>query len=209
VSALPEAISRRNRRRRLMNALLAQRRSVLAPPGPLAERIARAADLGDPDFFDATFARWLATPHPVSPGPRLLLAGSPPPDESLHVAAEDAGGRIVDDFGDHAVDRWGPEISAATDALDALADHHASLRAGGRSFEDRPATLIERARAAKVDGVVLWIIEQDESLVWDVPAMKAALSGEKIPLLELSRRAWGDDARVPIAQFIQQLGGRL
>jgi hypothetical protein len=208
-SALPDAIVTRNRRRRLMQALLTRRRNPEAPPsGPFAERIARAADFGDAGIFDAALEAWLGTAFDAWPGPRLLLAGSPPPDDRLHIAVEACGARIVDEFGDHATDRLGAQISSTEDPMEAIAAHHAGLRTGSRSFEDRAATLVERARAAQVDGVVLWIIEEDESIVWDVPAMKLALSNAGIPLLELTRRAWNETRIVEIAPFIRQLGSK-
>ena len=208
LEALPDAIVLRNRRRDLMHALLERRRGGQTPSGALAERVARAADFCDPGRFDAALEAWLATPAPPWTGPRLLLAGSAPPDDRWHVAAEAAGARIVEEFGDHAGDRWGAPIASVGSPLDAIADHQTTLRSGSRSFEDRAAALMQRARAARVDGVVLWIIEEDEAIVWDVPAMKASLQQASIPLLELTRRAWDEDATGIIAPFIRTLGGR-
>jgi hypothetical protein len=206
LAALPAAIVTRNRRRRLMQTLLLRRRGGAPPPGPLVERIARAADFSDAERFDAALDAWLGTAFPAWHGPRLLLAGSPPPDDRWHAAVEGCGARVVDEFGDHAVDRLGALIPSAGDPLDAIAGHHAGLRTGSRSFEDRATALVERARTAQVDGVVLWIIEEDESIVWDVPAMKSALRQANIPLLELTRRAWNEEASAAVASFIQQLG---
>jgi hypothetical protein len=207
-SALPAAIDTRNRRRSLMQTLLLRRRSSTPPAGPLVERIARAADFGDAGSFDAALDAWLGTAFPAWHGPRLLLVGSPPPDDRWHTAAEGCGARIVDEFGDHAIDRLGARIPSVGGPLEAIAGHHAGLRAGSRSFEDRATALAERARAAQIDGVVLWIIEEDESIVWDVPAMKLALRHANIPLLELTRRAWNEKASAGIAPFIQQLGSK-
>jgi benzoyl-CoA reductase/2-hydroxyglutaryl-CoA dehydratase subunit BcrC/BadD/HgdB len=207
-SALLDAIATRNRRRRLLQSLLTRRRSHSPAAGPLVERIARAADFGVAESFDAGLDAWLGTAFPAWAGPRLLLAGSPPPDDRLHAAVEESGARIVEEFGDHGVDRLGEPIPLSGDPIDAIAGHHARLRAGSRSFEDRAAALLERARAAQVDGVVLWIIEEDESIVWDVPAMKAALNNANIPLLELSRRAWNEESIAALAPFVQSLGNR-
>ena len=209
LSALPDAIVTRNRRRRLMQGLLTRRRNPEAPPsGPLAERIARASDFSDAATFDEALEVWLGMGFAAWQGPRLLLAGSPPPDDRLHIAVETCGARIVDEFGDHAADRLGAQIPSAGDPIDAIGGHHAGLRTGSRSFEDRAAALVERARAAQVDGVVLWIIEEDESIVWDVPAMKLALRKADIPLLELTRRAWNETGIAEIPCFIQQLGSK-
>jgi benzoyl-CoA reductase/2-hydroxyglutaryl-CoA dehydratase subunit BcrC/BadD/HgdB len=206
LQALPEAISLRNHRRGLMRAVLERRRTDNAPNGPLAERIARAADFCDASSFDAALETWLALSSPVWRGPRWLLAGSAPPDDRWHLAAEAAGARIVDEFGDHAGDRWGAPVASNGTALEAIADHQTTLRAGSRSFEDRATALVERARAARVDAVVLWIIEEDEAIVWDVPAMKRSLKQANIPLLELTRRAWNEDAASALAPMGTMLG---
>ena len=129
-------------------------------------------------------------------------------DDRWHSAAEAAGARIVEEFGDHAGDRWGESIALKGSPLDAIADHQTTLRSGSRSFQDRAAALVKRARAAGADGVVLWIIEEDEAIVWDVPAMKASLERANIPLLELTRRAWNEDATGIMAPFINTLGHR-
>ena len=208
LDALPDAIALRNRRRDLMQALLQRRRGAQSASGPLAERVARAADFCEAGRFDAALQAWLTAPSPPWNGPRLLLAGSAPPDDRWHSAAEAAGARIVEEFGDHAGDRWGESIALKGSPLDAIADHQTTLRSGSRSFQDRAAALVKRARAAGADGVVLWIIEEDEAIVWDVPAMKASLERANIPLLELTRRAWNEDATGIMAPFINTLGHR-
>ena len=88
----PDAIERRNRRRRLLEDADALRASQAAPSGPEVERLSRAMDLAFGLEFDTAFAAWLERPRAAHTGPRLILAGSVPPDERLHSVVEAARG---------------------------------------------------------------------------------------------------------------------
>jgi hypothetical protein len=231
-TALPDAIERRNRRRRLLETLTLLRESQAAPSGPEVERLSRAMDLAFGLEFDTAFSAWLERPRAVHTGPRLILAGSVPPDERLHSAVETAQGRIVDEVGDHSLARFGAPIAgaaanaaagaAAGTRLDAgapeatyvrettlrsISDHYHALPCGSRGFEDRPDRLLERAAACRAHGVILWLIEEDEALVWDAPGMQQRLSAAGIPVLTLTRRRWDlcDDALQLIGEFTARL----
>jgi hypothetical protein len=132
--------------------------------------------------FDTAFAAWLERPRAVHTGPRLILAGSVPPDERLHGAVEGA-------------------------TIRSLSDHYHALPCGSRGFEDRSDRLLERAAACRAHGVILWLIEEDEALVWDVPVMQQRLSAAGIPILTLARRRWDlrDDALDLIREFTARL----
>jgi benzoyl-CoA reductase/2-hydroxyglutaryl-CoA dehydratase subunit BcrC/BadD/HgdB len=215
-SALPDAIERRNRRRRLLEALTLLRESQAAPSGPEVERLSRAMDLAFGLEFDTAFAAWLERPRGVHPSPRLILAGSVPPDERLHSAVEAAQGRIVDEVGDHSLARFGAPIAGAATAdaiqfrqtaMRSIADHYHALPCGSRGFEDRPGRLLARATACRAHGVILWLVEEDETLVWDAPGMQQRLSAAGIPVLTLTRRRWDlrDDALQLIGEFTARL----
>jgi benzoyl-CoA reductase/2-hydroxyglutaryl-CoA dehydratase subunit BcrC/BadD/HgdB len=188
-TALPDAIERRNRRRRLLEALA----------------LSRAMDLAFGLEFDTALAAWLERPRSVHTGPRLILAGSVPPDERLHSAVEAAQGRIVDEVGDHSLARFGAPIAGST--IRSLSDHYHALPCGSRGFEDRPDRLVARAAACGAHGVILWLIEEDETLVWDAPGMQQRLSASRIPVLTLARRRWDlrDDALELIGEFTARL----
>jgi len=55
---------------------------------------------------------------------------------------------------------------------------------------------------------ILWLIEQDEARLWQVPAEKAALDKAEIPILVLTRRRWdaADGTSDEIAQFLERQG---
>jgi benzoyl-CoA reductase/2-hydroxyglutaryl-CoA dehydratase subunit BcrC/BadD/HgdB len=206
-AALGIAIQQRNRRRELLREFRALRLNTAASiSGQWAERIGRLADACEAAEFDQALKRWMQTPIGDWRGPRLLLAGSAPPDDRLHCAVETGGGRVVDEFGDHALDRLGDDI-AIDDPLNAIAAHYAELPTGSRSFRNWPQSLCARARSSQVQGVILWAIEEDESLVWSVPGIRGALAAAGIPLLELTRRRWDakDDTAALVRSFTAQL----
>jgi benzoyl-CoA reductase/2-hydroxyglutaryl-CoA dehydratase subunit BcrC/BadD/HgdB len=209
-SALTTAIARRNQRRNLFGQLRRLRASNAAPAGSQVARWSRAADLGAAQDFDEALAAELTQSVPARSGARLMIGGSTPPDERLHRAVEAAGGCVVEEFGDHSLARLGAAVAIDGDALAALAGHYHALHFGPRSIEDHAEALRQRALACHADGVILWLIEQDEAFVWNVPAMQRALADLSVPLLTLTRRQWqaGDGALDSIHAFTAQLRSR-
>lgn len=169
--------------------------------GSRYERIARAALFAPLEGF--------APDEPGEPvsGPRILFAGSSPPDDRLHLTVEQAGGNIVAEMLDRSLDRLGTPIGAVDDPFAALAEfcHRAPL--GPRSFVDRACRLVEACRSAAADAAIVWLAEEDESLVWHVPAQQRALAEAGLPALFLTDRRWdgGDGAGDEIAAFVQEL----
>ena len=80
---------------------------------------------------------------------------------------------------------------------------------GARSFVDRAAWLVDQARSAKADGVVLWLVAEEEALVWHVPAQARALAKAGIPVLVLVDRRIdaGDGTAEEIGEFGTRLRG--
>ena len=206
-AALPAAIERANALRRRI-ALLERSRGG---NGPLYERLGRAALWTDPcEWIDS-----LRLPGAEPAATRLLLAGSMPPDERLHDAAEAAGASIVGEAHPLALDRLGPELGAAsthgsTDPRDepvrALAEHVRAASIAPRAFVDRGAWIVDRARAAGATGVVIWLTREDEALAWTAPVQRRALEAAGVPVLLLAARRWqaDDDAAERIAEFIRR-----
>jgi benzoyl-CoA reductase/2-hydroxyglutaryl-CoA dehydratase subunit BcrC/BadD/HgdB len=226
MAALPAAITTRNRRRDLFTAT-AQLRAALAMRGSEADRICRAADFCAADDFDAAFSERLASTadsQAVSgvqgePGlhgesglhgvPRLVLAGSAPPDERLHRAVEDGGGNVIAEADAHAARAVaGPPIDPAA-SIDGVADHYYSLQDSTRAFSDRVAAIIAPVQQTNADGVIIWLVEEDDALIWDLPAQMSALAARPVAALALQRRRWdcGDGALAEIQAFVARLGG--
>jgi benzoyl-CoA reductase/2-hydroxyglutaryl-CoA dehydratase subunit BcrC/BadD/HgdB len=201
---LPLCIRERNRRRQLLLQLQQRRAQNPAPAGSFVERLARASDYCAAREFDAALAHWLEQPMRGAPGPRLILAGSAPPDDRLHRAVERAGGNIVAELGDHALGRLGATISGEADPILALSLHYHAHRNGPRAFSDAAADLLEAVRSTRADGVIFWLLEQEEALAWDLPAQLRALEGATVPSLQLLHRRWtaDDGALDEIREFI-------
>lgn len=135
---------------------------------------------------------------------RVLLAGSVPPDGRLHEAVEAAGAAVVAEA--HVFGRnWlGPHLEAGdAPPLRALAQHLRAHSVAPRSVIDRARWIVEEARAARADAVVLWLTREEESLAWHIPAQRRALQEASIPALVLTARTWlaDDGALAEITGF--------
>ncbi len=204
IDELPRCIRERNRRRQLLLQLQQRRALNPAPAGSFVERLARASDCCAAQEFDAALAQWLARHTHGATGPRLILAGSAPPDDRLHRAVELAGGNVIAEFGDHALGRLGVAIEDEPDPIAALSQHYHALPNGPRAFGDPTAELLEATRVTRADGVIFWMLEQEEALAWDLPAQSRALESAALPSLQLVHRRWNadDDALDQIRDFI-------
>lgn len=194
-------IARMNRRRALFARLAAQRHSWA---GSVVEQLLRAAGCADGAPFDVALAAALDAEKRVREGPRLLLVGSAPPDDRLHRAVEAAGGTIIAELHEAGLDRHGPAIDAG---IDAIADALRALPFGPRAFADRAEMAAAAAQA--VDGVIFWLIEEEEALIWDLPAQVRAVEALHRPTLILTRASWvaGEATLGRITHFTRTLGG--
>jgi benzoyl-CoA reductase/2-hydroxyglutaryl-CoA dehydratase subunit BcrC/BadD/HgdB len=138
-----------------------------------------------------------------------LLAGSAPPDERLHRAVEQAGGNIVAESDAHASNAVSQPAISASGSIDAISDHYYALRSSTRAFIDRAEEVRTLAADAQVDGVIIWLIEEEDALIWDLPAESSALQAGGIRTLCLARRRWDADDRTlqEITQFVRSLAG--
>lgn len=198
--ALRDGIAATNDQRATVASLGASR----AGRGSRYERIARASL-----FAPLPTAAWQDEPGGApAVACRILLAGTAPPDDRLHRLVEAAGANIVDELHDRPLDRIGEVIDPGADPFAAVAAGLHAARFGPRSFVDPAAMLIERARRARADAVLLWLIEQEESIVWHVPSQRAALAQAGFPSLVLTRRAWdaADGTPDEISGWIGELG---
>ena len=187
-----------NRRRSALARLDADRRAG----GSAYERIGRAAL-----FSSDAFAVAPEDLPAESFAGRLLLAGSAPPDDRLHRAAERQGWTIAAEVHDRALDRLGAVLELDDSPYEAVAARaHASPR-GARSFADAAARLADRSRQAAADAVLLWLATEDEALVWHVPRQRRLLEELGIPFLILADRRWDatDGAADEIADFLTGL----
>jgi benzoyl-CoA reductase/2-hydroxyglutaryl-CoA dehydratase subunit BcrC/BadD/HgdB len=210
-SALPGAIRQRNRRRELFLKAMQMRRIHGGIRGSVMDRIFRSADLFDADEFDRDFAEWLSQADPAESRRRLLLIGSSPPDERLHLAVEEGGGNVVSEGDGYASRSVSLPLILAEGSLDAIADHYHALPVSTRAFVDRAAAINNLAEGVAADGVIIWLIEEEDALIWDLPAEMSALQASGTATLRLVRRRWdlSDGALEEIISFTRGLAGRL
>jgi benzoyl-CoA reductase/2-hydroxyglutaryl-CoA dehydratase subunit BcrC/BadD/HgdB len=207
--ALSAAIAKRNRRRELFAAAAQARMGAGRIRGSAMERMFRAADLCDADVFDAALREWLKGAKGEVAGLRVLLTGNVPPDERLHRVVEEAGGNVVAELGSHASCAVALPPIAPDGSFAAIAAHYQSIESGPRAFVDRGLLLKTRAQSAQAEAVIIWLIEQEDALIWELPAQLSALSAAGIAALPLVRRRWdaSDEAPAEIASFIRDLEG--
>lgn len=192
---LAEGIDVANRRRAIFDKVESGRTSN----GALYERISRASLFASLDNEMEGFAAPVA-----SLSGRILLAGTAPPDDSLHRTVDELGWTVTGDAHDRSLTRLGPLLAAGDDPAASIGAQAHDLVIGARSFANRADWLVTEARRARADAVVLWLVEQEEALVWHVPAQKRALDAAGIPALVMTRRRWdgNDGAASEIAEFI-------
>lgn len=179
---LAGGIAAANRRR----ALFARVQERRTGPGSLYERIARASLFAELDEELEAYE-----PDAQHEARRVLLGGSAPPDERLHLAVESAGWVVCAEQYDHGLHRLGPLCDAdRSDPAAAIGSHTHRLQHGSRAFVDRARQVVEAARSAGADAVIIWITKQDEALTWTIPAQRAALDAANIPALTATGRCW-------------------
>ena len=195
--ALSEGVVRANRQRRWMAAIQAGR----GGPGAAYERIGRAS-------LFAPLEEHAVTDVGTEPRMRVLLAGTPTGSDWLHRAVDDTGCAIVAEAHALSLLRLGESIPEDGDPFEAAGRHAHRLPWGKRAFIDRAAWLVEQARQARADAVVLWLYEEEEALPWHVPAQRRALEAAGIPVCVLTRRAWdgSDGAADEIREFLHGIG---
>jgi benzoyl-CoA reductase/2-hydroxyglutaryl-CoA dehydratase subunit BcrC/BadD/HgdB len=170
----------------------------------IARRIVRAAELDYSASFEQALASWLDGAPRAGRGKRVLLAGSAPADERLHLAVETAGATIVRE---RTETERANAPAIGSDPLESIARRHHGARSPAQRMLEAPAWLVEQARTVRADGVVLWLIEEDEALPWELPGQAAALQTAGIPTLTLTRQRWlaAPAALDAIGQFVRAL----
>jgi hypothetical protein len=172
--------------------------------GHCRERIARASLFAPLEQLDIK-----AETEPGSTLGRVLLAGSVPPDDSLHLVIEAAGWTLAGDVHARSLARLGPAIgSAGNNPAVQIAAHITAHPRGTRGWDHPASRILSAAQARAADAVILWLFEQDEAFAWDVVNARQALEAAGLPTLVLARRRWdlGDDPQRDIERFLSEQG---
>ncbi|MAW82631.1 MAG: hypothetical protein CMI63_20535 [Parvularcula sp.] len=196
--ALAAGAKRANECRNAVAALNTNRQGA----GAYYEKLARALLFAAPEPLFGP-APELAPP----PKGRLLLAGSTPPDGRLHAAAARAGYEVAGEYYDGALLRYGAPVNLEEGSVERAIAQATQDALSPRLFADEAASIAKAARAANADAAIIWLIEEDEALVWRLPRQLDALKQAGIPALSLTRRRWdaGDGAAADIAAFLGSL----
>ena len=128
---------------------------------------------------------------------RLLLVGTAPPDERFHLAVESTGSNIVGEINEEGL-CWGMPQAAGErcESIEAIAVRQYESALGPRAFVDAASALLEGVRAFRADGVIFWLVEEEEALVWELPAQVRSLEATGVPALVLTRQRWAADDEV-------------
>ena len=166
----------------------------------------RALQLDWTEQFEHTVREWTLTVPRQTFTKRFIIAGSTPPDDRLHRAIELGQGTVVDEFFDGSIAQCLARWADSHASVEAIADRYRNARATAASWLDSPDVLVDRARAAQAQGVVLWLIEEDEGIVWEVPRQTERLRAAGIDVLALTRQSWNADSSVlrRICEFAQR-----
>jgi len=149
-----------------------------------------------------------AAPPPTASAPICLIAGTAPPDRRLHDMARAAGWRGE---GQTLGDLWrdpGDVVNAHSgDPARAIGSQLHARQTGPRGQYDPARRVVEDARAAGARAAILWYTEQEEALVWHLPAQRRALEDAGLPVLSLTRRDWAarDGVERDIHDFLKGL----
>jgi 2-hydroxyglutaryl-CoA dehydratase, D-component len=196
--SLMEGIARANELRQTFARLERARTAH----GPLYERFTRAALWSDP-------RQWvddLAMPGQAAGRPRILLAGSTPPDGRIHEAVESAGASVIAEAHALAPGRLGAPVETNGEAPErAVARHLRQASIAPRAFLDRAAWIVERAATAGAEAVLIWLTREEEALAWAVPAQQRALALAGISTLVVAAARWqaDDDTADRIGEFLR------
>jgi hypothetical protein len=72
-----------------------------------------------------------------------------------------------------------------------------------------PTWISDQAQATRAQGVIIWLIEEDEALPWELATQTRALHAAHMPLLSLTRQPWRAAAALDsIASFVNNLERR-
>ncbi len=199
-AALRQGARQANEWRRLFAFIDGQRRG----PGSFYERLVRASLYADPR---AVLKGW----NPQLLGrsrPGVVLAGSSPPDERIHLAVEQTGWTVLEELYDRGLRRLGVEVDAtAQDLPQAIAERWLAHSFSSRDSSDPAIELVATVRRTRAVAAILWCTREDEALAWRVSAQRAALQQAGIPALVLVARSWSfdDGADAEIKSFLRGL----
>jgi hypothetical protein len=178
----------------VLQRIAAKQRSELSLRGSVALRLAKSLQfcwsaqfrLDLQSYFDGLFGSPVAR--------RVLLVGNSAPDDRLHRAVEKGGASVVRELTDANwfADRSTPETAVAS-FEDIGVRAHARSSLSQRLARSADA-ILTAAQEANARGVVIWMIEEDSTLGWELPDQLTTLKRAGVPVLVLTRQTWAADS---------------
>jgi benzoyl-CoA reductase/2-hydroxyglutaryl-CoA dehydratase subunit BcrC/BadD/HgdB len=187
--SIRDAIAVVNRTRDLQRQVNALRRGTPSRlSGSDALRIFGANGCTSPADYQALLTEIIAAPPAsLTTGVRVMIKGSPHDDTRFYELVERCGGIVVADdhtCGERMFDGY---VRETDDLSDAIAFYYQTQSFSPRSYpqSDQDALFLANVDAAKVDAVIFYIEEHDDTYGWDYPDQKKALDRLGIPSLYL------------------------
>lgn len=192
-AALGEAIASVNRSRAALQVLNSLRRETKLGGTDLLAAVAATGCVG-PEAATQLARAVLAESagFAARPGMRLMVKGAPHDSLDFYELVESLGAVVVAD--DHVTGERSFEhlVDPALEPIAALTQHYHLHAPGIRSFpqaaQDR--RFIEIAQQARVEGVLFFHDEFDDTLGWDYPEQKRLLDERGIPSVFLQQQSY-------------------
>ena len=131
-------------------------------------------------------------PPPVHVGPRLMIKGSPHDNPGFYELVESCGAVVAAD--DHV---WSErlfehKVREDDDPIEALTEHYHLHSVSPRQYPQsrQDSRFMELVSLARVQGVVFYFSEWDDTLGWDYPEQKKLLDRAGIPSICMTRQSY-------------------
>jgi len=125
-------------------------------------------------------------------GIRLMVKGSPQDNTDFYELVESLGAVIVASDHPHGDGTFEHLVNESCDPIEALTEHYHLHSANVRQYPQSIADtrFLSLVNAAKVDGVIFYLDDWDDTLGWDYPDQKKALDSIGVPSLLLKQQPY-------------------
>jgi benzoyl-CoA reductase/2-hydroxyglutaryl-CoA dehydratase subunit BcrC/BadD/HgdB len=151
---------------------------------------------------------------PFREGARLYVTGSSLDSTWFYEIVEACGATVVGEDSDLGNRYFEGLVDETIPPLDAIVDRY-HLRPGGSSrssIQERVDYLVSRATEARADGVICFVVEDDDAAAWDYPEQKKALEALGIPSMFIDRQPYlakePDQLKLGIESFLGSMASQ-
>lgn len=213
---LGEAVTAVNRTRDLQRDINALRRETPSRlSGSDALRIFGASGFVSTAEYHELLAEIIASPPaPLADGVRVMIKGSSHDNTRFYELVERCGAIVVSDDHTSGERNFDGYVRAADDPTDAIAFYYQTQSYSPRSYpqSDQDARFLANVEAAKVDAVIFFIEEHDDTFGWDYPDQKKALDRIGVSSLYLPLQSYREPdtaaQEAAVREFLQSVKAR-